>query len=36
MACQHVEYSWPIQGSQQLIYFTFIDHIYDTIDSQFA
>ena len=36
MACQQVEYSSPIQGSQQLIYFTLFDHIYDFIDGQCA
>ena len=29
-------YSWPIQGSQQLIYFALFDHIYDLIDGQYA
>ena len=32
MACQEVGYCWPIQGSQQLIYFTIFDHIDDSIE----
>ena len=36
MACQQVRLSQLIQGSQQLIYFTLLDHIYDSIDGQYA
>ena len=35
-ACQQAGYPWPIQGSQQLIYFTLFDHIYDPIDGWHA
>ena len=32
IACRQVGYSWPIQGSWQLIYCTLFDHVYDSID----
>ena len=34
MVCQQMGYLWPIQGNQQLIYFTLFHHVYDLIDGQ--